>query len=128
MSNVPVNKAQCTGPTIQDDIFSIVARFRTYPCVLTGNIETIYRCVWVHPNHRRYQSISWRYKSTDPIQSYVLNTVAYGTTTAPFLAVRSSYQCGINNETQFPAESHIIKEDFYVDDLLTGPDSREQLF
>lgn len=53
--------------------------------------------------------------------------MTYGTTATPFLAIRSLYQCGIDNEKQFPIEARIIKEDFYVDDLLTGTDSRENL-
>ncbi|KAH9628959.1 hypothetical protein HF086_011226, partial [Spodoptera exigua] len=47
-----------------------------------------------------------------------LNTVTYGTASAPFLATRCLKQIGL--ECRDPKISEIIIHDFYVDDLLTG--------
>lgn len=118
-----INETQCTGPTIQDDLFSIIARFRTYDFVLTGDIAKMYRQVWIHPDDRQYQRIIWRDLPDHPLQFYELNTITYGMTAAPFLAIRCLYQLALENKKKFPIESQIIKRDFYVDDLLTGSNS-----
>ncbi|GJQ86566.1 hypothetical protein Trydic_g15641 [Trypoxylus dichotomus] len=56
----------------------------------------------------------------------MLNTVTYGTTSAPYLAERSLQQVAHENIEKFSAASRVILEDFYVDDLLTGTDNVEE--
>ncbi|XP_072398120.1 uncharacterized protein [Diabrotica undecimpunctata] len=63
----------------------------------------------------------------DPLHSYELNTVTYGSTSSSYLATRSLYQLSLEHSYTFPQASKIIAEDFYVDDLLTGSDSLEDL-
>lgn len=127
VTGLTINDVQFTGPTLQNDIFSIIARFRLHQYVLTADVEKMYRMVWVHPEHRKYQRILWRENPSDEISVYELNTVTYGTTSAPYLAIRSLIQIALDNQERYPLESRIIQEDFYVDDLITGAKSREQL-
>ena len=49
-----------TGPTIQDDLFSLLVRFRSHACVFTADIAKMYRMIKVHPDDRKYQRILWR--------------------------------------------------------------------
>lgn len=122
-----INEVQCKGPTIQSDLFSIIARFRTFTYVITADIEKMYRQVWVHPDHRQFQRILWRSDPQEKLEQYELNTVTYGLTSSPFLATRSLYQLGVENESKYPLEADIIKNNFYVDDLLTGLNSVNDL-
>ncbi|CAH1988933.1 unnamed protein product [Acanthoscelides obtectus] len=87
----------------------------------------MYRQILVRPDQRRFQLIFWRSDHSEPLRSYQLNTVTYGTASAAYLAVRCLHQLAIENEQQFSQASHIIKTDFYVDDLLTGSNSLEEL-
>lgn len=52
-------------------------------------------------------------------------TVTYGTSAAPFLAIRTLHQLANDEETSFPTASKILKQDFYVDDMLTGEETLE---
>lgn len=126
-SNLSLNDIQMVGPTIQNDLFSILIRFRKHAFVITADIEKMYRQILVKPEQRRLQRILWRSDVSQSVQCYELNTVTYGTASAPFLAIRCLYQLGIDNENLFPRESCIIKNDFYVDDLLTGANSIKEL-
>ncbi|KAJ8979781.1 hypothetical protein NQ317_007689 [Molorchus minor] len=54
----------------------------------------------------------------DEIGTYELQTVTYGTSAASYLAIRCLYQLGV--ECDLPDVSNIIKNHFYVDDMLTG--------
>lgn len=69
------------------------------------------------------QFILWRSNPEDELQTFLLNTVVYGTASAPFLATRCLAQLAIENKNLFPYASEVIKRDFYVDDLLTGGSS-----
>ncbi|KAJ0184405.1 hypothetical protein K1T71_000828 [Dendrolimus kikuchii] len=53
--------------------------------------------------------------------AYQLNTVTYGTASAPFLATRCLKQLGL--DCQDKRVSEIILHDFFVDDLLSGGDN-----
>jgi hypothetical protein len=74
------------GPTVQQNLYSIVLQFRTHKVCFTDDITKMYRQVVVHPEDRDLQRILWRYSSEEPIQEYRLTTVTYGTSSAPFLA------------------------------------------
>ena len=60
------------------------------------------------------------------MEEYELTTVTYGTTSAPYLAVRTLIQIAEDEKTRYPQMERIIKKDFYMDDLLTGADTKEE--
>ena len=122
-SGLSSNDLQMIGPTVQDDILSILLRFRQHRYILAADVEKMYRQIIVHPNDRYLQQIVWRDDVTEPMMTYTLNTVTYGTASAPYLATRCLRQVGL--DCRDPEISQIILHDFYVDDLLTGSDNLE---
>ena len=118
-TGVSLNDTLMVGPTIQQDATSILLRFRTQPIALTADVTKMYRQVWIHPKDRSLQRIIWRSSPNDPIQEYELNTVTYGTASAPFLAVRSLQQIVADHGGEFPAAAE-RSCDFYVDDFVSG--------
>ncbi|CAH1378406.1 unnamed protein product [Tenebrio molitor] len=52
----------------------------------------MYRQIQIHPEHSDYQRIIWRNIPNHPLQIYRLTTVIYGTSSAPFLAIRCLQQ------------------------------------
>ncbi|XP_011705550.1 PREDICTED: uncharacterized protein LOC105460749, partial [Wasmannia auropunctata] len=74
------------GPTIQSELFEIILRFRQHQYVLTGDVEQMYRQIYVDPKQRNLQRVLWRNDSTSQIEEFVLNTVTFGVASAPFLA------------------------------------------
>lgn len=126
-SGQSLNDILLVGPTIQEDIFSIILRFRKYPFVITADVTKMYRQILINPNQRNFQRILWRYNNNDPVKTYQLNTVTYGTSSASFLAIRCLYQIGLENQQQYPRASEVIKTDFYVDDVLTGANTVQEV-
>nr|CAH7733895.1 unnamed protein product [Callosobruchus chinensis] len=126
-SGISLNQIQCIGANLQDDLNSILMRFRTFSFVVSSDVEKMYRCVWIIPEQRPLQLIYWRDNSSHPLDIYQLNTVTYGTTNASFLAIRCLYQLSLDNTNQFPQASNAIAHSFYVDDLLHGSDDRAEL-
>lgn len=126
-TGLSLNDVQYVGPTIQHDLWSIILRFRCYRYVLNADISKMYRQILIDPDETKYQRIFWRINIEDNVDCYELKTVTYGTTSAPFLAVRCLHQLGIENKTLFPTASRVILEDFYMDDLLTGSNSISEI-
>jgi hypothetical protein len=119
---VSVNDVLITSPKVQDDLFDIVQRFRLHRIVMSADTAKMYRQVWVHPDDRCLQRILWRKTPDQPINTYELNTVTYGTASAPFLATRCLQQLVEDEVINYPEVAKIAKGGFYVDDLITGTD------
>lgn len=125
-SGVSLNNNLMVGPTLQQDLFSILCRFRTHKYAITADIQKMYRQILINPEDRDCQRILWRNNSDEPIKTYKLSTVTYGTASAPFLAVRCLHQLAIDNKEGCPLTSSIILRDFYMDDLLSGTNNLQE--
>lgn len=108
------------GPKLQSDLPSIILRWRQHKYALTADITKMYRQIIVAPEDQRYQQILWRPTPESPITPYKLLTVTYGTASAPFLAMRVLQQLADDEEARFPNAAAIVRNNFYVDDVLFG--------
>lgn len=135
-SRVSLNEIQMVGPTVQDDLLSILLRFRQHRYVVSADVEKMYRSVDIIPSQRSLQQIIFRYDPSERLNTYTLNTVCQGTASAPFLATKClvSLASSVNADTLRDTLSevseptlHAIREsithDFYCDDLLSGSSS-----
>ncbi|XP_066261302.1 uncharacterized protein [Euwallacea similis] len=122
-----LNDVLKVGPTMQNDLFSILLRFRKHNFVLIGDITKMYRQILVDKHERNLQRIVWRDTPNEEVRHYQLNTVTYGTASASYLATRCLLEISKNVAEQRPRESDIIATDFYVDDLLTGSSDLDSL-
>ncbi|XP_057672767.1 uncharacterized protein LOC130904152 [Diorhabda carinulata] len=118
-----LNNILMIGPTTQQDLFSILVRFRQHSIVIAADCTKMYRSVLVAPEDRHLQKILWRFSDNEPIDTYQLNTLTYGTAPASFLAIRCLFEINNNVQTEYPDIVDIIKNDCYVDDSLIGADS-----
>jgi len=114
------------GPTIQNTLFNIILRFRQHTYALTADINKMYRQILLQVDQRDLQRVLWRTLSGS-IQAFRLNTVTYGLSSAPFLAIRCLFQLASECQSTFPEASRTIKRNFYVDDLITGGSNLTQL-
>ncbi|XP_037942448.1 uncharacterized protein LOC119675326 [Teleopsis dalmanni] len=86
LSGSLLNDIIINGPKVQDELFSILLRFRMHKYVL--KTEEMYRQIWVNKDDRNLQPIMWRESPTELLNYYQLNTVTYGTRAAVYLATR----------------------------------------
>ncbi|XP_076384079.1 uncharacterized protein LOC143261737, partial [Megalopta genalis] len=126
-SDLALHDIQLVGPTVQSDLISILIPFRYNKYVLSTDIAKMYRQILVHPADWKYQRLLWRAQSHLPVQEYELNTVTYGTASAPFLATRTLHEIGLTCAHTFPTSSKVLINDFYVDDLLTGAQTEQEI-
>ena len=125
-TGISLNDTLLVGPKIQSDLFSIVMRFRLHQLVLSADIKMMFRQILVHEDHQGYQKIIWRYDKTEPLKIYTLKTITYGMASSPYLAQKCLVALANEYEKMFPRTSQIIKNSFYMDDLLVSVKTKEE--
>ncbi|XP_018401738.1 PREDICTED: uncharacterized protein LOC108778911 [Cyphomyrmex costatus] len=125
-SGLSLNDALLVGPTIQEDLFSHLVRFRTFRYAMTADITKMYRQILVDESQRHLQRIFWRNAPQDELRIFELLTLTYGTAPASFLAIRTIRKLAEDEINSFPVGSKTILRDFYVDDLLTGASTLQE--
>lgn len=125
-SGESLNDQLLVGPTIQQDLASILLRWRTHKVILSADITKMYRQIWLRDEEKRFHKILWQNAKSNRIEEYELQTVTFGTASAAFLAIRSLQQLAKYESKIYPKAADIVLRDFYVDDLLTGCDTTEE--
>ncbi|GFY69600.1 integrase catalytic domain-containing protein [Trichonephila inaurata madagascariensis] len=105
---------------VQEDVFNIMLRFRKHKIVLTADIKQMFRQILIDPTQRNLLRILWKNKPWEKPIEYELNTVTYGTKSAPFLATRVIKQLCLDESDAFPLAAEITLSDIYMDDIVTG--------
>lgn len=115
-----LNEIMLIGPKIQNDLSVTLLRWRKFPIAFIADVEKMYRQIMVNESDHHLQHIFWRESPQAPLREYALQTVTYGTSCAPYLAVRTLQQLANDHKHTHSAAAKIAREDFYVDDLMSG--------
>ena len=122
-SGYSLNDLLADPPEENEDIFTMLCRFRFHKVALIADVAKMYRQIMITPKHRNFLRILWRNSTEDPIEEYRLTTVTYGTKPASHSARRAMKQLSMDYESKYPKACKVIREDRYMDDFLTGTDT-----
>ncbi|XP_062556678.1 uncharacterized protein LOC134221499 [Armigeres subalbatus] len=125
-SGYSLNDALLKGPIVQDELLSLLVRFRKYEVALVADIEKMYRQVQVHAEDTRLQRIFFRFSPDEQVKVFELSTVTYGLTPSSFLAIRALHQLAADEGADYPDAVVAILHDFYVDDYIGGASSIDE--
>lgn len=125
-TNLSLNDILFVGPTVQDELFTILIRFRLYKYVFTADITKMYRQILVNEADRDYQMIVWRDTPEEELKYYKLRTVTYGTASAPYLATKCLQKLAEYEGKQYALGAKALKQDFYVDYVMTGANNLQE--
>ncbi|XP_055621928.1 uncharacterized protein LOC129765548 [Toxorhynchites rutilus septentrionalis] len=120
-----LNDALRVGPVAQDELLTLILRFRTYQVALVSDIAKMYRQILVHRDDISLQRILWRFPPHSPIQIFELLTVTYGLAPSSFLATRTLQQLALDSVNHFPIAATALQNNFYMDDFIGGTQSIE---
>ncbi|CAA9998760.1 unnamed protein product [Nesidiocoris tenuis] len=124
-TGISLNDLLHVGPKLVLDIVDVVTRFREFLFVFTADVRQMFRNIEILPKERDLLRILWRPHPELPIQDFRMNTVTYGTASAPFLANRVIRTISEVNKAQYPLASDILANRTYVDDCHGGGSSIE---
>ncbi|KAJ0169568.1 hypothetical protein K1T71_014753 [Dendrolimus kikuchii] len=106
--------------TTKADLRHIVMRWRQHPICLAADIIKMYRQIQVARSDTDFQRIVWREDPSQEIEDFRLLTVTFGTSCAPYLAVKSLQQVACDEGLKYPLAADRVQKDFYMDDLMSG--------
>ncbi|XP_050528192.1 uncharacterized protein LOC126898294 [Daktulosphaira vitifoliae] len=124
-AGLSLNESMYTGPKLQPDIQAILLRARIWKYLFITDVKQMYRQILVQPTDRDYLRIFWRFSQNDPISEYRLCTVTYGTSAAPFQALRTIRELANVDGQLYPQAAEILLNDTFVDDIITGANSEK---
>ncbi|XP_058840265.1 uncharacterized protein LOC131695765 [Topomyia yanbarensis] len=87
-TGISLNDGLMVGPVVQEDLLSITLRFRIHRFAIVADIAKMYRMVRVQATDQPLQRILWRDSIEEPVRTFELTTVTYGTASAPYLATK----------------------------------------
>ncbi|KAJ0169482.1 hypothetical protein K1T71_015069 [Dendrolimus kikuchii] len=123
VNNVALNDNLLVGPKLQQELRHLLMRWRTHKICIIADVVKMYRQVRVANEDIDYQRILWRIKPNQEMHHYNLLTLTFGTACAPYLAVKSLQRLADDEQNNYPIAAEITKNDYYMDDLMTGCDS-----
>lgn len=126
-SKKSLNEILMVGPTIQESLLVRLMKWRCFQYALRGDITKMYRQIQVYEEDVNYQRLVFRFDKEDPIEDFQLNTLTFGTASAPFMAIRTLKELASDEAEKFPIGSKVVNSDFHVDDLLSGGDTIEEV-
>lgn len=69
--------------------------------------------------------VLWRSSKTEPLRAFQLNTISYGTSAAPWMAIRTLRQAA-DEEAPDEETADLMKKNVFMDDVFAGNDSIEE--
>ncbi|XP_066599999.1 uncharacterized protein [Prorops nasuta] len=115
-----LNNFLLAGPSLQQDLPLILLNWRQYSFVFTADIVKMFRQIIVADRDQDLQRILWSPTPEEAPRDYRLTTVTYGTTSAPYLAIRTLIQLASDEGHRYPLGAHCLTNQTYVDDVFSG--------
>ncbi|XP_026498879.1 uncharacterized protein LOC113402781 [Vanessa tameamea] len=124
-NNVSINDELLVGPQLQEHMRKIIIRWRLKRICFVADIQQMYRQILVTQEDADFQRLLSRENSDEPVKDYRLLRVTFGTSCAPYLAVKTLHQVANDEGESNPEAANIIKHNFFIDDLMSGRDTVE---
>ncbi|GBO19922.1 hypothetical protein AVEN_100149-1 [Araneus ventricosus] len=122
-NSVSLNEALYTSPKLQPEVFKIFLNLRTFAIAISVDTEKMYPQIRIHSEVEDFLIITWRSDPNQSLSTYRLLTVIFGTSCGCYLAIRTLHQLAADEISTSSEACKIIREHFYVDDLLTAANS-----
>lgn len=122
-SGKSLNDILMVGLTLQEELITILMRFRQHAYVIMADIAKMYRQIWVDEQDTKFQCVLWNDNPMEKPSTYKLKTVTYGTSCAPYLAVKCLRTLAEKHIVDLPIGATAILQDFYL--MSGGPTIKE---
>ena len=127
-TNLNLNECLYRGPVILEDLCGLLLRFQIKRIGIIADIEKAFLQVALQSKERDFNRFLWLKDIKQPVSPN--NLVAYRFTRIPFAIISSPFLLGATIKHHLTPKDnqadHHLSEDFYVDNLITGADNKEE--
>uniref|UniRef100_A0A8D9FAZ2 Reverse transcriptase domain-containing protein n=1 Tax=Cacopsylla melanoneura TaxID=428564 RepID=A0A8D9FAZ2_9HEMI len=114
---------QESGPKLYNDLINILLSYRLFPYVISTDIKRMYLRILLKENQRKYQKVLCRFSPQEELKTYTLNTVTFGLSCSPYLALRCVKELATTESKKYPLASERVLSDSYMDDICSSVSS-----
>ena len=124
-NNHSLNEILASGSNRLANLFKILLSFRSKIHALTGDIATAYNGIKLEKDYYRYQLFLWQDGLIDlnPVEVWVIKTLIYGVKCSGNITIEgiaALSDCIVEKHPDVSDGAKALKEDSYMDDILTG--------
>ena len=123
-NGVALNDCIDSGPALMPNLFDVVLRFRRWQIGLTGDITKAFLQLSLKAGDRDVHRFLWSQDSRVRVMRF--NRVTFGVACSPFL-LNATIRHHLSLYDDSVPSIVELKDNLYVDDFLTGADSREEV-
>lgn len=113
------------GPTLQPNMNSVIMRFRVHNVAVNADIRKMYLMIYVNLEQRDKLRFFWEDEETHKTVTYRNKVLPFGLRCSPFLAIATVHHHLQKYQEKYPNVVNELKENMYMDDLLTGAETEE---
>lgn len=124
-SGVSLNDTLLPGPSLYPRLNLIINQFRLHQVAMTADVSKMYRQIGLNPEEVDYHRFLHR-DDDGEIKDYRMTRLTFGVSSSPYLATQVLRQLAQDHQSQHSEAANIVKNSFYVDDVLTGSNSVSQ--
>ncbi|KAK3096683.1 hypothetical protein FSP39_002345 [Pinctada imbricata] len=123
---VSLNDVLMSGPNLVNSLLGVLMRFRCGNVAIIADIQQMFYCFYVEPEHRDYLRFIWHEDNdlTKPLVDYRMKVHVFGNSPSPAIATFGLRKAAdIAGETSGKDVKDYIYRNFYVDDALSSHDT-----
>ena len=122
-----LNECLNSGPSLQNKLWDILIQQRMFPVMLSADIRQAFLQIRVRESERDALRFHWRKNEADEIETFRFARVLFGLAPSPYLleaVLESHFDAWAE---KYPDEVARLRRSMYVDDLLTGGQTVQQV-
>ncbi|XP_060787641.1 uncharacterized protein LOC132892997 isoform X1 [Neoarius graeffei] len=120
---VSLNDVLLSGPDLNNSLMGVLIRFRKELVAITADIQKMFHCFMVRPDHRDYLRFLWHRDNnpTKDIVEYRMKVHVFGNRPSPAVAMYCLRRAAQESEQEYgSAARRFVERNFYVDDGLAS--------
>ncbi|XP_015772515.1 PREDICTED: uncharacterized protein LOC107350789 [Acropora digitifera] len=118
---VSLNSCLLKGPKLQPDLGHVMIRFRCHRIGLMADIKKMFLQIKLKREDQNSHRFLWRdFRADKTPDVYCMTRITFGDTPSPFLSIATVQKHVREHEEDYPVAAKEVKENMYVDDILTG--------
>ena len=108
---------------LQNDLFSVLLRFRCNPVALMCDIKEMYLQIKLKPEDQPYHRFLWHNMETDREPDvFKFDRVVFGINSPPFQVQFVAQEHARKHQSEFPLAAETVLKSTYMDDMDSSPD------
>ena len=116
-----LNDVLLSGPDLNNSLIGVLLKFRMEPIAVTADIQQMFHCFYVRPDHRNFLRFFW-HRDNDfkkELVEYRMKVHVFGNRPSPAVAIYGLHRTALVAEETFGSDiKKFVFNHFYVDDGL----------